>query len=222
MAHYWNWLCGGAAAYLLGSVPFGFLLARARGVDIRKVGSGNIGATNVSRCVSRPLGIVTFALDMAKGYAGCLLIPLLAARCVAPFGGDPQALLSPQVVCGLLTIVGHNWPLFLGFKGGKGIATSAGLLLALAPMGCLIALSIWIFAIQISRFVSLSSILAAVGLGVVAWPLYYLPRHQPLWFVIALDALAVVAVWRHRANIRRLIQGTAPAHPYNLLTFSNP
>ena len=198
-----NWILGGVDAYLLGSIPFGFLIARTQGVDIRQVGSGNIGATNVFRCVSKPLGIFTFVLDVAKGYAGCLLVPMMVAHFMGPTPGDPLML---QLLCGLLTIVGHNWPIFLGFKGGKGIATSAGLLLALAPMGCLIALNIWVITLLATRFVSIASMLAAIGLGVVAWPLYAGPR--PWWFAVALDLLALVAIWRHRGNIQRLIKGT--------------
>jgi len=130
MGIYLQWILGGLAAYLLGSIPFGFLIAKAKGVDIRQVGSGNIGATNVFRCVSKPLGILTFALDMGKGCAGCTLLPYAVAYAL-----DQQTIdiLPFRVVCGFLTVVGHNWTLFLGFKGGKGIATSAGLLLGWHP-----------------------------------------------------------------------------------------
>lgn len=203
-----NWLLGGLDAYLLGSIPFGFLIARSQGVDIRKLGSGNIGATNVFRCVSKPLGVMTFIMDLAKGAAGCLLIPHVVAHFMGPNAGDPLRL---SLFCGVMTIVGHNWPIFLGFKGGKGIATSAGLLLALAPLGCLIAVNIWIVALLATRFVSVASMLAAVGLGVIAWPVYYLGHGatpHPWWFAVALDVLAMVAIWRHRGNLRRLREGT--------------
>lgn len=190
-------------AYLLGSIPFGFLMARAKGIDIRQVGSGNIGATNVFRCIGKPLGILTFVLDLAKGYAGCTLIPLLAIRCPGVAAGHS---LSLCVACGFAAVAGHNWPVYLGFKGGKGVATSAGLLLGLAPAGCGLALGVWIVIFLSTRYVSVASIAAAVSLGAAAW----LPfcRHDAVWFPVMLDVLALLVVWKHRANIRRLCAGT--------------
>jgi glycerol-3-phosphate acyltransferase PlsY len=199
MQTYWPWILGTVAAYLLGSIPFGFLIARARGVDIRKVGSGNIGATNVFRCVSKPLGIVTFVLDLAKGLTGCTLLPALVCQEAAP--------LPLRVCCGFLTVAGHNWPVFLGFKGGKGIATSAGLLLGLAPAACGVALGVWVVAFLTARYVSLASIAAALTLGVVAW-LPFCRAGDGWWFPVILDLLAALAIWRHRANIQRLRAGT--------------
>jgi len=199
-----QWVMGCAGAYLLGSIPFGFLVAKARGVDIRKVGSGNIGATNVFRCVSKPLGICTFLLDLGKGYAGCTAIPWLA---VVPHHGITAThdMIFP-VVCGFLTVAGHNWPVFLGFKGGKGIATSAGLLLGLAPAGCGWALLAWLIVFVATRYVSVASMLAAVVLGILAWPLYFDGHNW--WFPMMLDVLAALAIGRHRGNIRRLREGT--------------
>jgi len=197
---YLQWIIGCLAAYLFGSIPFGFLVAKTKGIDIRKVGSGNIGATNVFRCVGKGLGILTFCLDLAKGVAGCCLIPWLAARC---FGGNAD--LPFRVACGFLTVAGHNWTIFLGFKGGKGIATSAGLLLGLAPAACGWAVLAWLSVFLITRYVSVASILAAITLGIVAWPLYF---HEHSWFPVMLDVLALLAIWRHRGNIRRLREGT--------------
>ncbi len=199
---YLQWALGCAAAYLLGSVPFGFLIARARGIDIRQAGSGNIGATNVYRCVSKPLGILTFLLDLAKGAAGCSLIPWLAAFYLGGATGD----MPFRVACGFLTVAGHNWTLFLGFKGGKGIATSAGLLLGLAPAACGWALLTWVIVFAATRYVSVASMLAAVILGILAWPIYLTPYGW--WFPLMLDVLAVLAIGRHRSNIRRLREGT--------------
>jgi glycerol-3-phosphate acyltransferase PlsY len=110
-----------------------------------------------------------------------------------------------HVFCGCLAVAGHNWPVFLGFKGGKGIATSAGLLLGLAPAGCGIALLAWLVVMAAARYVSLASIAAALALGIAAWPLY-LPGG--IWFPLVLDGLAVLAIGRHHANIRRLLAGT--------------
>ena len=161
---YLHWILGCVTAYLFGSIPFGFLVAKSQGIDIRKVGSGNIGATNVFRCVSKPLGILTFGLDLAKGVAGSCLLPWLAAHAL---GGVVD--LPLRVTCGFLTVAGHNWTIFLGFKGGKGIATSAGLLLGLAPVACGWAVLAWAIIFPITRYVSVASIVAAITLGIVAW-----------------------------------------------------
>ncbi|MDD4101275.1 MAG: glycerol-3-phosphate 1-O-acyltransferase PlsY [Kiritimatiellae bacterium] len=196
------WLFGGALAYFAGSLPFGFLLAKSRGQDIRKLGSGNIGATNVFRSVSKPLGILTFALDVAKGYGGVKLIPPLAALLVS---GSCETMALP-VFCGAMTVVGHNWTCFLGFKGGKGIATSAGMLLALAPVGVSIAFVVWLAVFLATRYVSVASIAAAAAMGIAAWPLYC--NHHGAWFPGVLTLLAALAVWKHRSNIARLCAGT--------------
>lgn len=196
------WTLAGALAYLLGSVPSGFLIARCRGVDIRTVGSGNIGATNVFRAVSKPLGILTFALDVAKGICGALVMPLLI-RDGLTGSVAPEAL---RLFCGCLTVAGHNWTCFLGFKGGKGVATSAGLLIGLSPAGVGIAFAVWLAVFLTTRYVSVASIAAAAVLGVVVWPLHR--GDAGAWFPAVLSALAALAIWKHRANIIRLRAGT--------------
>jgi len=203
MTHVFPWLIGGAVAYLLGSVPFGFLIAKACGKDIRTLGSGNIGATNVFRSVSKPLGILTFALDFLKGFAGVRLIPMLAAACTEA----PDAGMGMAVFCGAMTVVGHNWTCFLGFKGGKGIATSAGLLLGLTPAGVGLAFAAWLALFLATRYVSVASIGAAVTLAAVVWWPLHLASHG-LWFPCVLTLLALLAVWKHRTNIARLRAGT--------------
>jgi len=206
------WTICGVTAYVLGSLPFGFLIARARGVDIRTVGSGNIGATNVFRAVSKPLGLLTFALDFAKGLCGVLLLPLLIGRALgAPADGKGLALF-----CGALTVVGHNWTCFLGFKGGKGVATSAGMLLGLSPAGVGIAFAAWVAVFLASRYVSLASIAAAAALAVAVWPLHLV--REGLWFPLVLTLLALLAVWKHRANIARLRAGTEPRFTFKKRT----
>jgi glycerol-3-phosphate acyltransferase PlsY len=202
MTQTYLWLAGGAAAYLLGSVPFGFLIAKSCGQDIRALGSGNIGATNVFRSVSKPLGVLTFSLDLLKGFCGVRLIPWAVSALVrTPFEG-----MAFPVFCGVCAVAGHNWTCFLGFKGGKGVATSAGLLLGLSPAGVGIAFGVWLASFLASRYVSLASITAAAALAVAVWPLHL--RQQGAWFPSVLTLLAGIAIWKHRANIARLRAGT--------------
>lgn len=196
------WLTGGVAAYLLGSVPFGFLIARTQGKDIRTLGSGNIGATNVFRSVSKPLGILTFALDFLKGFCGVQLIPAVASSVTH----TSHAGMALPVFCGALTVIGHNWTCFLSFKGGKGVATSAGLLLGLSPAGVGIAFAAWLATFLSTRYVSVASIAAAAVLGVAVWPLHL--KTQGAWFPCVLTLLALLAIWKHRSNIARLRAGT--------------
>jgi len=203
MTNAFIWLAGGMAAYLLGSIPFGFLLAKACGKDIRTLGSGNIGATNVFRSVSKPLGILTFALDFLKGFAGVRLVPLLAGSLL----GTEVSGMGLAVFCGAMTVVGHNWTCFLGFKGGKGIATSAGLLLGLTPAGVGMAFGVWLLLFVTSRYVSVASVGAAATLAVVVWwPLRL--WSEGVWFPAVLTALAGMAILKHRSNIARLRAGT--------------
>ncbi len=192
----------GVFAYLLGSVPFGLIVARARGIDIRAVGSRNIGATNVFRCVGKPWGILTFALDFLKGLAGASLIPCLASRLTAAEGVPDPTL---ALVGGAAAVVGHTWPLFAGFKGGKGVATGAGMLVAIVPAAVGLAFAAWLIVMAVSRYVSLSSVTAAMVLAALVW----VPRfcgHLPSSIVIT--AIAAVVIIRHRTNIARLANGT--------------
>lgn len=183
-----------AASYLLGSIPFGLLLARAKGINIREVGSGNIGATNVFRSVSKKLGLLTFFLDFLKG-----LLPVLAAK--HWLASDPLA----AILCGCAAIAGHMFTIFGGFRGGKGVATGAGVVLGIAPGAVGIGLICWIFVFSLSRFVSLASILTAAAVGVSSWIFYY---PQELLRPVTITILAVLVIWRHRSNIGRLLQGS--------------
>jgi glycerol-3-phosphate acyltransferase PlsY len=190
----------GVLAYLIGSIPNGFLIARAKGVDIRKVGSGNIGATNVFRSVSKKLGILTFVADTLKGLVPTLVFPMLVAR----IGGlEPPAWLA--IAYATLAIMGHTWPVYLKFKGGKGVATSAGALIGLAPFAILIGFLTWIPFFVVSRYVSVASMAAAVAVPAAAWWLY---RGNGLALPVFLTVLGAVIVWRHKANIQRLAAGT--------------
>jgi len=197
------WMMAGmvGASYLLGAVPFGFLLARTRGVDIRKVGSGNIGATNVFRSVGKSWGVLTFICDLLKGFLPVFLFPLLWGKT-----GGAMTLDAPvALVCGVAAIMGHNWPVYLGFKGGKGVATSAGVLLGLAPASVGIGVLVWLAAFLISRYVSVASIVAAVAVAASGWLFY----HGDGWLrPAALALLAALTIVRHKSNIRRLLAGT--------------
>ena len=198
---HWAAVAGlGLASYLIGAVPFGLLVARLKGVDITKVGSGNIGATNVFRAVSKPLGILTFVLDALKGWGPAWFFPGLTQ------GGEPAAAgQSLAVAYAALAIAGHTWPVYLKFKGGKGVATSAGALIGIAPAAVGVGLLVWIGLMAVSRYVSVASIGAAVAVPAAAWFLY---NKQSLTVPVALTVLGMLIVWRHRGNIQRLRAGT--------------
>ena len=183
------------AAYLLGAVPFGLLIAKSRGVDIRQVGSKNIGATNVLRSVGKPWGILTFACDALKGYLPSAWFPTLAGSAAGWLG----------MACALAAILGHNFPVYLRFKGGKGVATSAGAVLGLAPLAILIGLTLWTISFYAFRYVSLASIIGAITAVTTGWILY---RANGLLLPIALTVLGLLVILRHHANIKRLLNGT--------------
>jgi len=184
-----------AAAYLLGSIPFGVLLTRAFGAgDLRQIGSGNIGATNVLRTGRKGLAAATLILDGAKGAVAVLL-----ARHFLPGLGDDGAMIA-----GAAAMIGHCYPVWLRFKGGKGVATLLGLSLALAwPIGLVFAI-VWLGAVLLLRISSLGGML-----GAVAAPVAALALGHPT-YAIGLAGLAVIVLWRHRENIARLRAGTEP------------
>jgi glycerol-3-phosphate acyltransferase PlsY len=181
-------------AYFVGSIPTGYLFARARGVDIRKMGSGNIGATNVFRTLGKTAGIAVLVIDGLKGY--------LPVRLFA-FGQDPQTREYHAMVAGLFAILGHNYTCWLKFKGGKGIATSAGVMAGLVLYGFLSALSVWLVVFAVTRYVSIASITAAAVLPFAVWATGASPQ------MIALATIfGALAIYKHKANIKRLLDGT--------------
>ena len=180
-------------AYLFGALPFGLLVAKAHGIDIRSQGSGNIGATNVFRVVGKGWGILTFVLDALKGFIPAFFFP--------GFGGLDS---EWGVLFGLAAIIGHTFPIYLKFKGGKGVATSAGMLLGVAPLAVGVGFLCWVVCMVLSRYVSLSSILAAVAVAITVW----VRGDQVLVVNITLTVLSALVVWLHRANIKRLLNGT--------------
>ena len=197
-----------AGAYLLGALPSGLLIARLRGVDIRAVGSKNIGATNVFRCVGPVWGVLTFSGDALKGLVPALLFPLLGGIIplpIHPWGRLAGAAVPPGLLFGAAAILGHNFPVYLGFKGGKGVATSAGVLLAIAPAAVGIGLLGWLTLFLTTRYVSVASIGAAVLVPAAGWWRY--AGDGPV-LPAALTLLGGLIIWRHQANLQRLRAGT--------------
>jgi glycerol-3-phosphate acyltransferase PlsY len=186
------------AAYLLGSIPFGLIAGwKLKGVDIREHGSKNIGATNVSRVVGKKWGIAVLLLDALKGYAACILPVFAGLELSVPF----------QLLLGVSAILGHSFPVWLKFKGGKGVATSLGVFLAVAWLPTFITFGLWIICFTLTHIISISSLLAAV-----AFPLMIFWRYAgtaDLKFLLPISlALALFIFYTHRANIQRLRQGT--------------
>ena len=190
------------AGYLLGSIPTGFLVAKARGVDIRTVGSGNIGATNVFRSLGKPAGIFVLLVDGLKGWLAVVLWSRWAATIFWPTA-DPQNHEWLAVCAGMAAVLGHNYTCWLHFKGGKGIATSAGVLLALVPWSLLIIFAGWLVIFALTRYVSLASICAAFALPFAAWV-----TGASATMICIVAALGALAIYKHKTNIQRLINGT--------------
>jgi glycerol-3-phosphate acyltransferase PlsY len=188
-------------AYLLGSIPTGYLAGKMRGIDIRQSGSGNIGATNVFRVLGKPAGIVVLILDGLKGYAACAWVADLVMRWFPTHAGEGDAL---RITAGLAAILGHNFTCWLKFRGGKGIATSAGVLAALVPGALIITLCLWILVFALTRYVSLASISGSFALPFATW----LTTRHNLSLTLMTGAMAALAIYKHRSNIQRLMHGT--------------
>ncbi len=180
-------------SYLLGSVPSGLIIGKLSGLDVRKAGSGNIGATNVARLLGKKVGLLTLVADTAKG-----LVPILLAQQIGL--NDPVTALV-----GIAAFLGHVYPIFLKFKGGKGVATGFGVLLGLAPLATMILLVIFAALAFMTRIVSLSSMVSAVAAPLVLWLFYYAPT-----YIIMAALIAIMIVFRHSANIQRLLNGSEP------------
>lgn len=197
-----TWFLIAIVSYLIGSIPSGYLVARTQGVDIRKHGSKNIGATNVLRVMGKKWGYLVFLCDSFKGFLAVKLGLLIAAHSLSSpvLGG---------VIAAISCILGHNYTFWLGFKGGKGIATSGGVVLALFPIPviCCVAL-VWIMVFYLGKYVSLASIAAAVALPLAVF-LTVAKTGADFWTLFGFSVLiAAMAIWRHRSNIVRLMNGT--------------
>jgi acyl phosphate:glycerol-3-phosphate acyltransferase len=189
------------AAYLLGSIPTGFLVAKAKGIDIRKVGSGNIGATNSMRVLGKPAGIFVLFMDALKGFASVTWLPILILKIFNLPALDLETL---KIVAGIFAVLGHNFTCWLKFKGGKGIATTAGVYLALAPWAVLIAFGVFVLAVLVTKYVSVGSIAAAIALPATVW---VMASNNPFLAIIT-TALGALAIYKHKSNIQRLMAGT--------------
>jgi len=202
-------------AYLLGSIPFGLLIAKAHGKDLRSIGSGNIGATNVSRALGRKWAYLCFVLDALKGMVPMLVTLSLTKPLSTPSQTEKVILLWLWLAVGCAAILGHIFPIYLKFKGGKGVTTSFGVALGLWPyytICALFAIAIWIVVVLIWRYVSLASIAASVTfplvliLAIILTPGWDFVNLWPL--LIAATAIPLMVIIRHRENIKRLFAGT--------------
>jgi len=188
-------------SYLIGAVPTGYIFAKVlRKIDIREHGSGNIGATNVLRVVGKLPGIIVFIIDVLKGLVAVTIIPialtvLLDGRLAMP--------IYIKILFGAAAIVGHMWTCFLGFKGGKGVATTAGVIVGLAPGILLAAFLVWLAVFYAWKYVSLASICASISL-----PIFAVIFKEHIFFICFCAILCIIGTYAHRPNIKRLIQGT--------------
>jgi len=191
-------------AYVCGSLPFGYWAGKLKGIDIRKHGSGNIGATNVIRVMGKKIGVPVFILDMLKGLAPTMLAEWWMRRSGA---GDNVATLV-AVLCGAASVLGHMFTFWLGFKGGKGVATSAGVLLGLAWMSLVVGFAVWLIVYYSSRYVAMASIGAAMAIP-VAMAVIMTWQHRWNFVLLGLGlVMGTLVVVRHRSNIARLLSGT--------------
>jgi len=193
-------------SYLLGSIPFGYVAGKIRGIDIRKIGSGNIGATNVVRVLGKRYGYSVFVLDFLKGF-GAVKISMSIATDARPEWASPEIF---GIFAAIASVIGHSFPVWLKFRGGKGVATSAGALFGLIPLAALIGVVIWVLIFWFTRYVSVASVVAAATLPLVILIMTRLNQiHGNALFYSSLG-LAAVVMWRHRSNFSRLMHGSEP------------
>ena len=209
-------------SYLIGSIPFGLLIGKMKGIDVRKEGSGNIGATNVTRIVGKGWGKLCFVLDFLKGALPVLVVSYLTPKELFPFLTnllpaacqqymnqlpDPLAVLPS--LAAFATVSGHIWPIYLKFKGGKGVSTAAGAILALSPLALIGAALVWVITFFTSRYVSLASILAAGSMPIFLIVLSLCKVNKAsIPEIILFILLAILTVLKHSSNIKRLREGT--------------
>ena len=194
------------ASYLLGSIPFGYLAGRMAGIDIRNCGSGNVGATNVIRTLGKGYGYPVFASDFLKGFGAVKISILIATRMQSEW--NPHEMFG--IAAAISSVLGHSFPVWLRFHGGKGVAASGGALFGLAPIAALVGVVIWIVTFWLTRYVSVASITAAAALPFVILITTWLSRSTGKLLFYSSVCLAAVVIWRHRSNLSRLMHGTEP------------
>jgi acyl phosphate:glycerol-3-phosphate acyltransferase len=193
-------------SYLLGSIPAGYLVGQMAGIDIRKAGSGNIGATNVTRVLGKRYGYPVFIVDFLKGFAAVGMSIMIAKR--AQPASVPSELFG--VVGAVACVLGHSFPVWLGFKGGKGVAASAGALFGLTPFVALIAVAVWLVIFYLTRYVSVASMTAALAVPIAILSMTFLGQTRGTALLYFSICLAAVVIVRHRSNLSRLVRGTEP------------
>lgn len=202
-------------SYVLGSVSFALFLGKLlRGVDIRDHGSGNVGASNAGRVLGRPIGVTVLVLDVAKGFVPAFLFARLVASSGSQAdGGFVEALwMRPGLLFGVAAILGHSFPFYLKFKGGKAVATSAGVLLALAWVETLIVALVWVIVIKLTRMISVASMASALAFPLVCLGFKWSSLREGRDFDVLLIGvlLAALVLFRHRSNVGRILAGTEP------------
>lgn len=202
----WKFFAALLAGYLIGGIPFGYLIGKMRGVDVRTVGSKNIGATNVYRTVGHKWGFLAFFCDFLKGFLPTLAAVFAVRQAPSWFEMPDQIVMELGVFVGLACVIGHTLTPYMKFKGGKGVATAFGMLVAQIPWPVLIAFALFVATVWISHYISLGSILAAAFLAVFIW--IPTPLCAPtLSLQIVMTLIGIFVIYKHRSNIGRLIKG---------------
>jgi len=200
-----SYIVGIIISYLIGGIPFGYLIAVIKGIDIRTEGSGNIGATNVGRVLGKKYGLIIFILDMLKGFIVVFYIPALVSSAVnIPTTTDNLLV----VLCGFCAVLGHAFPVYLKFKGGKAVATSFGVFIWLVPISIGIAFGVWLLTVIVTRYVSLGSMIGSLSLVGVIVIVVDSPFGDNIYLTVMSVAVAILIIARHTSNIQRIIAGT--------------
>ncbi len=200
-----SYIVGIIISYLIGGIPFGYLIAVIKGIDIRTEGSGNIGATNVGRVLGKKYGLIIFILDMLKGFIVVFFIPAFVSSAVNILTTTDNLLV---VLCGFCAVLGHAFPVYLKFKGGKAVATSFGVFIWLVPISIAIAFGVWLLTVIVTRYVSLGSMIGSLSLVGVIVIVVDSPFGDNIYLLAMSVAVAILIIARHTSNIQRIIAGT--------------
>ena len=200
-----SYIVGIIISYLIGGIPFGYLIAVIKGIDIRTEGSGNIGATNVGRVLGKKYGLIIFILDMLKGFIVVFFVPAAVSSAVnVPTTTDNLLV----ILCGFCAVLGHAFPVYLKFKGGKAVATSFGVFIWLVPISIGIAFGVWLLTVIVTRYVSLGSMIGSLSLVGVIVIVVDSPFGDNIYLTVMSVAVAILIIARHTSNIQRIIAGT--------------